>query len=205
MVDNFLQPAETPLNTISDLEELEYMEGLLKSLNVSDTISGTNKTLLAPTNEAWIAANGSTLPFGTLIHNLKYLVIDGVYTSDMFLTGEPIIYTSDYRRTPIVIQLQQDKLLVNGAASIVKTDILTSSGIIHLIDTVISADSVVDSFKNVSTTSVSTNSNGNVENSTTTNRMPLDATSMAHHQYVISLDCIYFNLFICLVFYLYSS
>lgn len=205
MVDNFLQPAETPLNTISDLEELEYMEGLLKSLNVSDTISGTNKTLLAPINEAWIAANGSTLPFGTLVHNLKYLVIDGVYTSDMFLTGEPIIYTSDYRRTPIVIQLQQDKLLVNGAASIVKTDILTSSGIIHLIDTVIPVDSVLDSFKNASTTSVSTNSNGNVENSTTTNRMPLDATSMAHHQYGISLDCIYFNLFICLVFYLYSS
>ncbi|KAG2215744.1 hypothetical protein INT46_003956 [Mucor plumbeus] len=205
MVDNFLQPAETPLNTISDLEELEYMEGLLKSLNVSDTVSGTNKTLLAPINEAWAAANGSTLPFGTLIHNLKYLVIDGLYTSDMFLTGEPITYISDYRRMPVVIQLQQGRLLVNGATSIVKTDILTSSGIIHLIDTVLSADSVLDSFKNASTTSINTNSNGNVENNATTNRMPLDAISMAHRQYGISLDYIYFNLFICLVFYLYST
>ncbi|KAI8643759.1 FAS1 domain-containing protein [Parasitella parasitica] len=190
MVDNFLQPAETPLDTISDLDELEYMEGLLKSLNVSDTVSGLNKTILAPINEAWVAANGSALPFGTLIHNLKYLVIDGLYTSDMFLTGEPISYLSDYKKLPIVIQLQQDKVLVNGAACIVKTDIMTSCGIIHLIDSVPSADAMLELAKNTSAIANTTSSNGDASN-TTTSKMPFHPVSIAHRPFSISLDCVY--------------
>ncbi|EPB84235.1 hypothetical protein HMPREF1544_09027 [Mucor circinelloides 1006PhL] len=204
MVDNFLQPANTPLITISDLAELEYMEGLLKSLNVSDTVSGINKTILAPTNEAWAAANGSSLPFGTLIHNLKYLVIDGLYTSDLFLSTEPISFTSDYRNMPITIQLQQRKLLVNGAASIVKTDIMTTSGIIHLIDTVLSADAILESTRsNASTTAITTSNNGGTDDdNATTKRTPLDSHSMASLSYGNSVHCIYFNLFVCLICYL---
>ncbi|KAL9553392.1 hypothetical protein MBANPS3_003305 [Mucor bainieri] len=204
MVDNFLQPANTPLITISDLAELEYMEGLLKSLNVSDTVSGMNKTILAPTNEAWAAANGSTLPFGTLIHNLKYLVIDGSYTSDLFLSEEPISFTSDYRNMPITIQLQQGKLLVNGAASIVKTDIMTTSGIIHMIDTVLSADAILESTKsNASATPGSTSGNGGTDDdNSTTKKMPLDSYSMASLSYSYSVHCIYYYLLICLISYL---
>ncbi|KAF1796080.1 FAS1 domain-containing protein [Mucor lusitanicus] len=208
MVDNFLQPASTPLITISDLAELEYMEGLLKSLNVSDTVSGMNKTILAPTNEAWTAANGSTLPFGTLIHNLKYLVIDGSYTSDLFLSEEPVAYTSDYRNMPITIQLQQGKLLVNGAASIVKTDIMTTSGIIHIIDTVLSADAILESTRSnaSATTPSSTSSNGgtNDDNSTTNKKMPpLDSSSMASSlSYSNSVHCIYYYVLICLISYI---
>ncbi|CEP08281.1 hypothetical protein [Parasitella parasitica] len=200
VVDNFLQPAETPLDTISDLDQLEYMEGLLKSLNVSDTVSGLNKTILAPINEAWVAANGSALPFGTLIHNLKYLVIDGLYTSDMFLTGEPISYLSDYKKLPIVIQLQQDKVLVNGAARIVKTDIMTSCGIIHLIDTVLSADAMLELTKNTSVIANVTSNNGDAGN-TTASKVPSHPASIAHRSHGISLDCVY--LAVCFVSCLY--
>ncbi|GAN10366.1 conserved hypothetical protein [Mucor ambiguus] len=203
MVDNFLQPANTPLITISDLAELEYMEGLLKSLNVSDTVSGINKTILAPTNEAWAAANGSSLPFGTLIHNLKYLVIDGSYTSDMFLSREPVSYTSDYRNMPITIQLQQGRLSVNGAAFIVKTDIMTTSGIIHIIDTVLSADAILESTRsNASATPSTISSNGGTnDDRSTTNKMPLDSYSMASLSYSNSVHCIYHYLLICLIAY----
>lgn len=201
MVDNFLQPANTPLITISDLAELEYMEGLLKSLNVSDTVSGMNKTILAPTNEAWTAANGSTLPFGTLIHNLKYLVIDGSYTSDRFLSEEPVSYMSDYRNMPITIQLQQGKLLVNGAASIVKTDIMTTSGIIHLIDTVLSADAILESTRsNASATPSAASGNGGTnDDSPATKKVPLDSYSMASLSRGNSAHCIYYCLLVCLV------
>ena len=81
-IDNFLQPAQPPFTTIEMVDDTEYMEGLLKSLNVSDVISGVNKTILAPTSEAWKRVKGSSIPYGTLVHTLRYLVLDGVYTSN---------------------------------------------------------------------------------------------------------------------------
>jgi hypothetical protein len=136
-MDQFLQPAETPLTTISILPETEYLEGLLKSLNISDTLNGINKTILAPINEAWPT---SIIPFGTLVHNLKYLVIDGVYTSDQLIEG--VSLPSDYKKLKIQFGLNGTKaLMVNGnQAQVVKTDILTTNGVIHLIDQVLNAD-----------------------------------------------------------------
>ncbi|KAG2194451.1 hypothetical protein INT47_003819, partial [Mucor saturninus] len=146
-IDHFLQPAQTPLDTISTLSETEYMEGLLKSLNVSDVISGGDKTILVPVNEAWEATNGSTLPYGTLVHNLKYAVLDGLYTSDKILAGinsttHEASFSTDYKQKPIVFRLEKEELWINAIARFVKTDILTTAGVIHLIDTVLTADTV---------------------------------------------------------------
>ncbi|KAI9364752.1 FAS1 domain-containing protein [Pilaira anomala] len=145
-IDHFLQPAENPLITISNLPETEYMEGLLKSLNVSDTISGINKTIFVPINEAWESVNGSTLPFGTLVHNLKYSVIDGVFTLDQIIRSiDPVTnsttFMTDYKKSTLQFQLLNDSsLIINQNTNFYLTDILTTTGIIHLIDHVLSPD-----------------------------------------------------------------
>lgn len=107
------------------------MEELLKSLNISEVISKNNRTLLVPIDSAWSAVNGSTLPFGRLIRDLKFMTIQGVYTSDQFNTTRN--YTTG-RHSTISIS---SSLVVNNVSKIVETDILTTLGVIHLIDTVV--------------------------------------------------------------------
>lgn len=122
------------------------MEGLLKSLNVSDTISGINKTIFVPINEAWESVNGSTLPFGTLVHNLKYSVMDGIYTLDQIIRSiDPVTnsttFMTDYKKSTLQFQLLNDSsLVINQNTKFHSTDILTTTGIIHLIDHVLSPD-----------------------------------------------------------------
>lgn len=161
-IDNFLQPAETPLTTISNLPETEYMEGLLKSLNVSDTISRINTTVLVPINEAWEHVNGSSIPFGTLVHNLKYSVLDGLYTLDKIIglldssTSKSAAIATDYKKDFVHFQLDnRSNLIMNGNTFFVKTDILTSTGVVHLIDHVLLADTFFEPNQTQSTTSAS--------------------------------------------------
>lgn len=144
-MDQFLQPAQPPLTTISIMDETEYMEGLLKSLNVSDVISGQNKTILAPISDAWKRAKGSSIPFGTLVQTLKYLVIDGVYTTDDIVSSmrnsKSTVLKSDLKHASVNFTLNAEKkLVVNSKAMVVQSDILTTTGIIHLIDDVFSPD-----------------------------------------------------------------
>jgi uncharacterized surface protein with fasciclin (FAS1) repeats len=134
VVDTLLEPPLDPLSTISLLAETETMEGLLKSLNISDTISGQNRTILAPTNAAWDAANGAQLPFGTLVHNLKYMVLEGVTLSEQW----PARFISDYKQAPVSIDISG--AINDGQATVVKRNILTTHGVIHVIDKVLSAD-----------------------------------------------------------------
>lgn len=138
VVDTLLEPPRDPLSTISLLAETEIMEGLLKSLNISDTISGQNKTILAPTNAAWNAANGAQLPFGTLIHNLKYMVLDGIALSDQW----PGHFISNYKQAPVTID--QSGSINEGQAAVVIRNVLTTEGVIHVIDKVLSTDAKND-------------------------------------------------------------
>lgn len=134
VVDKFLQPAETPLKTISDLANTNYMEELLKSLNISEIISKNNRTLLVPIDSAWKAINGSTLPFGKILRNFRYMSLQGTYLSNDFYHQSNKNYTTDYKDSFITIG---PSLLVNNISRIVETDILTTSGVVHLIDTVV--------------------------------------------------------------------
>ncbi|KAI9472157.1 MAG: FAS1 domain-containing protein [Benjaminiella poitrasii] len=188
IIDHFLHPSDSPLNTISAIAETEYMEGLLKSLNVSDIISGTNKTILAPTNEAWERANGTQMPFGTLVHHLKYLTLDGLYSTQGLLSllaaTDPASakVTTDYQQLSVSLQIVRDtsaycSLVLNNKSSIVQADILTTSGIIHLIDFVLSPDD--SSFTNTNTTTsiITSHDEGELEDTTTSARRDTDRPS----------------------------
>ncbi|KAI8087797.1 FAS1 domain-containing protein [Gilbertella persicaria] len=175
VITQFLQPAETPLDTISDLAETQYMEEILKSLNVSDTVSGANKTILVPNNEAWSQANGITIPYGTLVHDLYYLSLEGVYFSDQLATGDILNLRTDYKDSDVKVQLKDGKLMVNDIARIVERDFITTSGVMHIIDTVFFADSFIARKKNETTNSNSSEPNNQkTDGSTSTTTLSSD-------------------------------
>lgn len=129
-IDQFLLPSLSPLDTISILNETEQMEELLKSLNLSDIISGELKTILIPNNQAL----AQLLPFGTLLHDLEYLVLDGLYMSHQLMnTTIQTAFGPLYFSYHHVTNQRQ-------TARLVRTDILTTTGVIHIIDHVLTAN-----------------------------------------------------------------
>jgi hypothetical protein len=137
LVDHFLQPPTTPLDTISKLADTELLEGLLKSLNVSDIVSKPNHTIFAAVNEA--LANSSSLPFGTLVHNLKFMSVQGIYYSCDLTANQTLI--TDYLENTLTVL---PGLAIQGqdgdVANLVVMDITTSMGVLHVVDKVLSAD-----------------------------------------------------------------
>ncbi|KAI9275682.1 FAS1 domain-containing protein [Phascolomyces articulosus] len=151
LIDQFLIPPMETLSTIETIPELETHEQLMKSLNLTSVVSGPNKTVLAPNDAAWAAANSSTMPYGTLVHNLKYQVIVGIYLSTSLFTSSPdMTITLNTQRRDSSLRFQRapdnpDQLLVIGksnsdVARVIRSDIITTQGVVHIVDKVLSAD-----------------------------------------------------------------
>ena len=114
----------------------------LKAAGLVDTLKGDGPfTVFAPTDEAF-----AKLPAGTLESLLKpenkdqlaailtYHVVAGkVKASDVVkLTAATTVQGKD-----VSIMVKDGGVVLNGASQVVKTDIKTSNGVIHVIDTVI--------------------------------------------------------------------
>lgn len=159
-MDQFITAPLNVINTISTLSELNQLENIIKSQNLSNIFTATsNQTIFAPIDAAWSALNGTNIPFGTMIHDLKYLVVNGSYYQqdllNMNLTlattySSATVQTESYADSRIVVVggaytadtmdgIADDSALT--VANIVRSDIVTSSGtVIHLIDNILSAD-----------------------------------------------------------------
>ncbi|KAL9549949.1 hypothetical protein MBANPS3_004964 [Mucor bainieri] len=159
-VDQFVTAPLNVINTISTLSELNQLENIIKSQNVSNIFTAaSNQTIFAPIDAAWSALNGTNIPFGTMIHDLKYHVVDGIYYQQDLLKKNLTLATTYLSAT---VQTESDTdgrtVVIGGAyttdimdgvaddnmltvANIVRSDILTSSGtVVHLIDKVLPAD-----------------------------------------------------------------
>ncbi|OBZ86433.1 hypothetical protein A0J61_05513 [Choanephora cucurbitarum] len=141
--DQFLSTPPSTIDTISSLPDLNVLETVIKSRNLSNIMDGAQKTIFAPIDSAWDAINGTHLPFGTLIHDLKYQVIDGVYYQKDLLEKNHTLQTN-YVPATLLTEVNENKqgFVLNNRTTlsrIVKADIITSSGsVIHLTDTFLS-------------------------------------------------------------------
>lgn len=111
----------------------------LQAANLVDALKGVGPfTVFAPTDEAF-----AKLPAGTLDALLKdptalgnvlkyHVVSGGVKAADVVKLSE----AKSLQGEPIVIKVDGDKVMVNGA-NVVSTDVETSNGVIHMIDAVI--------------------------------------------------------------------
>lgn len=150
MIDQFLQLPKSTMDTIESLSELETHELLMKSLNLTTVVSGPNKTIFAPISQAWADANSTSMPYGTLVHNLKFQVVDGVYLQqslyDPSNPNSSIVLPTNRHDASLTFQMSATgEMLVIGksitdVAHIIRSDIITTEGVIHLVDKVLSAD-----------------------------------------------------------------
>ena len=150
MIDQFLQLPKTTMDSIESLSQLETHEQLMKSLNLTTVVSGPNKTIFAPISQAWVDANSSSMPYGTLVHNLKYQVVDGVFLQkslyDPSNPNSSIVLPTNRHDSSLTFQMSSTgEMIVIGKsitdiAHIIRSDIITTEGVIHLVDKVLSAD-----------------------------------------------------------------
>lgn len=157
-VDDFLVAPLNVLDTISYIPELESLENIIKSQNLSNIVDVTNSTIFAPVNAAW--SSSTKLAYGTIVHSLKYEIINHVFTQQQLLSKNYTL-TTNYLSNTIKTETfpNQTIFLVGGdsinsdgsidvrtvtVATVIKTDILTASGtVIHLIDKILPADSTI--------------------------------------------------------------
>lgn len=159
-MDQFITAPLNVINTISTLSELNQLENIIKSQNLSNIFTATsNQTIFAPIDAAWSALNGTNIPFGTIIHDLKYHVINGTYYQQDLLNKNVTLATTYASATVQTESYADGRIVIIGGANtadsmdgvadgntltmanIVQSDILTSSGtVVHLIDRILPAD-----------------------------------------------------------------
>ncbi|KAL7832121.1 hypothetical protein AOLI_G00296690 [Acnodon oligacanthus] len=135
-------------NTIQDVIDVEDD---LSSLNTVVTASGLMDklgepgqfTLFAPTNDAFSKLDSEVMERlmgdkGVLQALLKYHLLDSVQCSEAIMTGTSY---ETLEGTNIEIGCNGDSLTVNGIKMVLKKDIVTTNGVIHLIDQVLMPDS----------------------------------------------------------------
>lgn len=173
----------------------------MKSQNLTGLISFTNKTFFAPINSAWV---GEDLAFGSIIHSLKYQVINGVYYEKDLLANNYTLSTN-YLSTTVKTQTFPNGSIVVVAgnsvnsdgsidktttvANVIRTDILSkANSVVHLIDRVLPADS--------------TSKLVSVQKSKSGNGMLTNITSSSS---TIAVNPSNFHYFILVLFYFYDA
>lgn len=95
-------------------------------------LTTTNKTLFAPTNEAFVAAGITTLPNqATLDAVLKYHVINSEVTSAQIANGASVAPTLNGN---IYLSKNSNSVFINGRSKVTTADIDASNGVVHVID-----------------------------------------------------------------------
>lgn len=133
------KPSQNIVEVASANPDFSTLVTAIKTAGLVDTLSGPGPfTVFAPTNEAF-----DKLPAGTLdnlLNNpdelkkvLTYHVVSGeVKAADVVKLSE----AETVNGKKVSITVNGDKVMV-GDAMVTKTDIMTSNGVIHVIDTVL--------------------------------------------------------------------
>uniref|UniRef100_A0AAR2L1S8 Periostin, osteoblast specific factor b n=1 Tax=Pygocentrus nattereri TaxID=42514 RepID=A0AAR2L1S8_PYGNA len=127
-------------NTIQDVIDVEddLTSGLMDKLGEPGQF-----TLFAPTNDAFSKLDSEVMERlmgdkGVLQALLNYHLLNSVQCSEAIMTGTSY---ETLEGTNIEIGCDGDSLTVNGVKMVLKKDIVTTNGVIHLIDEVLMPDS----------------------------------------------------------------
>ncbi|XP_002663594.2 periostin [Danio rerio] len=136
--------SQTIKDVIETNDDLSSLSGVVVSADLQDQLGEPGHyTLFAPTNEAFDKINADALERlmsdQTVIQALlKYHLLNSVQCSEAIMAGS--IYGT-LEGSNIEIGCDGESLTVNGIKMVLKKDIVTSNGVIHLIDQVLMPDS----------------------------------------------------------------
>ena len=108
---------------------------------LAETLSGEGPfTVFAPTDDAFAALPEGTIPAlledpqGALTDILLYHVVDGAVMAETVVTLEA---ATTLNGADVTITVNDDGVFLNDTVQVIITDIVTSNGVIHVIDGVL--------------------------------------------------------------------
>jgi uncharacterized surface protein with fasciclin (FAS1) repeats len=123
-------------------DNFDTLVAAVKAAGLVDALSGEGPfTVFAPTDEAF-----AKLPKGTLekllseegkdqlVAILKYHVVKGKVPASKVVKVDA---APTLQGKKVQVEVTDDGVVLNGKSNVIKTDIMTSNGIIHVIDTVL--------------------------------------------------------------------
>jgi uncharacterized surface protein with fasciclin (FAS1) repeats len=151
VIDTVLMPPRSPSETARSIEELSTFSDTLISKEQLSTVDDAKEiTIFAPDNNAFSQLSKSTLESDGMKDILKYHVVKGVFYSRVVTNGTKS-KTSEGK--DVLITVDGDNVSVNDA-KVIRADILTNNGVMHIIDTVLdpnvkSSASSIETFSGV--------------------------------------------------------
>jgi uncharacterized surface protein with fasciclin (FAS1) repeats len=140
-VDKVLLPEWWDIENLKDLPDSSSISRLLELLDVSKIELAENVTVLAPTNDAFLAVGEEKLAEWEQGNNLEELqsvlshhIISQLYPSPLIEDGE--VAETDGSLTVSFTKSNKGKIAVNGA-NVIKADVLAAHAIVHVIDKVL--------------------------------------------------------------------
>ncbi len=143
---------EEPTMSIAEIaagnEDFSTLVAALDAAGLVETLSAEGEyTVFAPTNAAFAALPEGTVdalladPQGDLTQILLYHVVDGAVKAEDVVSLES---ATTLQGEDIGIAVVDGNVILNGAATVVTTDIMATNGVIHVIDAVILPPSMTE-------------------------------------------------------------
>ena len=132
-------PTETIAGIVSSNPDFSTLLAAVKAAGLVDTLNGDGPfTVFAPTNEAFAKIPEADL--NALLNDpakLKSVLLYHVVSGQVMAADVVKLATADtVNGAPINIMVDGDTVMVNDA-TVTKTDIMATNGVIHVIDTVL--------------------------------------------------------------------
>lgn len=146
-IDSVLIPPAGDCVAVAIANGLDSFVAAVKEANLTEALSDPNGTftIFAPTNAAFDALSGVTLPADTLTTVLTYHVLPEITTSDDLSDGD-VLATLEGSSIGVsfiyFLWIFFEGIYLDEKAKIVATDLLCTNGVIHMIDSVLLPPSV---------------------------------------------------------------
>ncbi|MEM7737182.1 MAG: fasciclin domain-containing protein [Deinococcota bacterium] len=148
VINEVLLPEDAPESIVEIVvgsDDFETLEAALTQANLVDTLSGEGPfTVFAPTDDAF--AKLAALPEGEVLANtLLYHVIPGEFGSSDLSDGQ-LIQTA-FESASVEVSITNDGVFLvdntDNVIAVTMTDISATNGVIHVIDTVLTAPGTI--------------------------------------------------------------
>jgi transforming growth factor-beta-induced protein len=149
VIDTVLVPKDIP--TVAAEAGLTTLLAALEAGGLDEAVAGPNGpfTVFAPTNDAFAALGGTLTDLlkpenlADLQRILTYHVASGVATAEDVIALDGW-YIETLGGEIVWIEVVGGKVILNGVAEVLVTDVKTSNGIVHVIDTVLVPKDIVE-------------------------------------------------------------
>lgn len=146
VIDSVIMPPAESAKTIAEIaiesKDLSTLVAAVKAAGLVETLSGKGPfTVFAPTNEAFAKLPKEVVADllkpenkAKLASILTYHVVSGSVTAKDVVGLKA---AKSVQGAPIAITVEGGNVMLNGSSKVIKTDIMGSNGVVHLIDSVI--------------------------------------------------------------------